>query len=135
MLSWKMETETEVVVQTKDEIIDFDFIMRDDLRDFIFKEDSNEVRYRERIWDKIREFGVEKWFIAKGFPTDESSVWKNRYTEHLTTLKDEIHHFDNGFLTFNLETNGYLLWENWLPIEIWNNKDVFVKKGTLARWF
>jgi hypothetical protein len=74
----------EIIV--KDEVIDENFILKEDLRDWVFKEDSDGNRYRERIIDVIERIGVEKWFKLKGYPTDEKSVWKNRYGGGLRTL-------------------------------------------------
>ena len=105
------------------------FIMREDLREWVFKEDEEGTRYRERIVETIEKFGVEKWFKSMAFPTKENSVWKNRYTGSLTTLKEEIHHFDNEF---SLEDRGYYLWENWLPEKIW--KDTDLHKEGLMKW-
>jgi hypothetical protein len=103
-------------------IFDFD-IMRDDLREWIFKEDEI-GRYRERIWAKIEEFGVEKWFKAKGYPTEKTSVWKNRYCGTLTTMEEE----NKGNCATNedssLENKGYILWENYLPEALWNDKEL-----------
>jgi len=103
-------------------------IMQEDLRDWIFKEDLEGNRYRERIWDKIKEFGVEKWFKAKGYPTEKDSVWKNRYCGTLTTLGRQI--IDIKWRT--IEDEGYLLWENYLPESIWNDKELSLsyKVGT-----
>ena len=98
----------------KDAVIDETFILRDDLRDWLFVEDSNGSRYRERIWDKIKEIGVENWFKKKGFPTTPESVWLNRYTKDTTTLKEECKSNIKG--DEGLENQGYLLWENWLPV-------------------
>jgi len=111
--------------QLADLEIDKEFIMRDDLRDFIFQEDSEGDRYRERIWELINEIGVENWFKAKGYPTDEKSVWKNRYGGSLTTLGDEIYNEGNERRKEdNLEKQGYLLWENYLPENMWNDKNL-----------
>jgi hypothetical protein len=109
--------------------IEFDFdIMRDDLRDFIFKEDEIS-RYRERIIDKIRQFGIEKWFKAKGYPTNPESVWKNRYTGEATTLNEQCSKYEHFK---GIEEQGYYLWENYLPEAIWNDKDLMLsyKVGT-----
>jgi len=108
----------------QDVVIDNDFIMRDDLHEWIFIEDSEGNRYRERIMDKIKEFGIENWFKAKGYPLNEDSVWKNRHTASLTTLKDDIHQFDNEFRTGTFEEQAYYLWEHWLPLDIWNEKEM-----------
>jgi hypothetical protein len=98
-------------------------------KDWIFKEDENGDRYRERIMDVImKEIGVEGWFRLKGYPINPESVWKNRYTGSLITLNEDIHRFDNEFRTSNLESKGYFLWENNLPIEIWN-EDLNKKAG------
>ena len=82
-----LETPKEVV---KDQIINEDFVMNDDLRDWTFKED-NKGRYRERIIEVIEKIGVEKWFKLKKYPTNDDSVWKNRYTGTLITLGEEIY--------------------------------------------
>jgi len=96
-------------------------IMRDDLRNFIFCEDNEGNRYRERIWDKIKEFGVVKWFEAKGYPTEASSVWCNRYTGSEITLGEEVERHNSAIRKENtLEQQGYLLWENNCPKEIFD---------------
>jgi hypothetical protein len=104
-------------------IIDDKFIMRDDLRDWVFEEDED-GRFRERIIDEIERIGVLNWFKIKGYPINPESIWKNRYTGSLGTLGEEIHEYDNEFKTGNLQERGYYLWENNLPIEIWNDKDL-----------
>jgi hypothetical protein len=116
----------------KDEIIDKEFVLREDLRDWLFKEDSEGTRYRERIIDVIEEIGVENWFKLKGYPTDEKSVWKNRYTKGLTTLGQEIHEFDSEKRIGTFEEKCYYLWENWLPVDIWNDRELSksYKEGT-----
>lgn len=116
--------------------IDKEFVLKTDLtklRDLIFVEDSEGNRYRERIIEEIEKIGVENWFKARGLPTDDNSVWKNRYTGDEITLKEDIHQFDNGHLECSINTRGYYLWENWLPIEMWDNKNM--DKGNLKRWF
>jgi len=123
-LNWDIRKEYDKNIRTthkdiKGEAFDMD-IMRDDLRNFVFCEDNDGNRYRERIMDKIKEFGVVNWFKAKGFPTDESSLWYNRYTGAETTLADQV----GGLNPRNdntLEEQGYYLWENWCP------KDIFDK--------
>ena len=128
----KTELKAEAKTQTKSkgtglEIINQEFIMRDDLRDWVFKEDKNGSRYRERIFEAIQKLGVEKWYKAKGYPTSPDSVWKNRYTASLTKLSERVPNniIDQGW-------NGLTFWENWLPIETWNNKELFkeYKEGT-----
>lgn len=120
----RLKQEEEQQKFKQDVVIDNDFIMREDLHEWLFIEDSEGKRYRERIMDKIKEFGIENWFKAKGYPLNEDSIWKNRHTASLTTLKEDIHHFDNEFRTGTFETQGYFLWENWLPLEIWNEKEM-----------
>ena len=124
-------TSVETPTEVKDEIIDKTFVMKDNLRDWIFKEDSK-GRYRERIIKLLEEIGVENWFKLKGYPTNSDSVWKNRCTGSLITLEEDIHRFDNENRKGNLQEKGYYLWENNLPIEIWNDKDMNEshKKGT-----
>jgi len=118
--------------------IDDDFIFKKDLRKWLFKEDENGIRYRERIQDKIEEFGVKKWFIKMGYPTEMDSIWKNRYTGDKTTLKEDIMQYayaresnkrseDSMF-----EDRAFYLWENWLPIGLWVNDDL--KNEGLNRW-
>jgi hypothetical protein len=102
------------------------------LREWTDKEDSNEVRYRERIIKVIEEIGVENWFKLKGYPTDDKSIWKNRYTGDLTTLGEEIHEYDNEFRTGTFEERCYYLWENWLPIDTFDTKHM--NKDNLQRW-
>ena len=115
--------------QEQEYIIDDAFILREDLREFLFKEDSEGNRYRERIWEQIEKFGVANWFKAKGYPTDENSIWLNRYTKSASTLGEQI----TKHLYYTLEkTGGYLLWENWLPKEKWNDSELHLdyKEGT-----
>lgn len=102
-------------------IIDFDFIMREDLHSVLFLEDENGRRYRERIIEAIEQFGPEKWFIAKGFPISDDSVWKNRYTGT-----------ESSFLEAKGKSDIYYLWENWLPKDIWTAEDSF-KLGELRK--
>jgi hypothetical protein len=104
--------------------IDIDFILRDDLREWIFKEDENGKRYRERIWDKITEFGVENWFKAKGYPTNLDSVWKNRYCGGTETAQEEMMGGCYKAEEVSIEKRGYILWENYLPIDMWNDKEL-----------
>ena len=110
--------ETPKKINVEDEIINKSFIMKDDLRDWIFKEDKKGNRYRERIWELIEKIGDEEWFKLKGYPINSDSVWKNRYTGSLSKLGEE--------------SGLYLLWENNLPIDVWNDKDLFAeyKEGT-----
>ena len=97
-------------------------IMRDDLRNYVFYENELGHRYREKIMDKIKEFGVVNWFKAKGFPTNEESVWCNRYTGTETTLGEQVRGYTNHLRNDDtLEEQGYYLWENWCP------KDIFDK--------
>jgi len=122
-LNWDIRKEYDKNIRTthkdiKGEAFDMD-IMRDDLRNFVFCEDSEGNRYRERIIDKIKEVGVVKWFEAKGFPTNDESVWFNRYTGTETTLKDQVGH-DNPRHDNTLEEQGYYLWENYCPKELFD---------------
>ena len=96
-------------------IVDTNLIMREDLRDIIFKEGKEDEvgRYRERIWDMIQKFGVENWFKAKGYPTNPDSIWKNRYVGSEIRMDIEV---SNGR---TLQEQGYLLWENYMPKELW----------------
>jgi hypothetical protein len=94
-------------------VIDKDFIMREDLRDYIFQEDEK-GRYRERIQDEIKKFGYYNWFREKGYVISPESIWKNRYSGHEIKLEQEI-----PVLT-DFEIRAYYLWENWLPKEMWN---------------
>ena len=120
-----------------DLIIDKQFVLDtdlDDLRDLRFKEDSEGKRYRERIIERIEEIGVEEWFKARGLPTDPNSVWVNRYCKGETTLGDEIYN-DGRWSGF--ENQAYYLWENYLPIEMWTDKDLhkeYKEKPSLANW-
>ena len=101
----------------------------DILRDKVFEEDE-EGRYRERIIEQIKKIGVKKWFELRGLPIDEDSVWKNRYSADEIKLKEEINK--------NIEEQGYYLWENWLPKNIWTTKDCFseyLPKNKLTGWF
>jgi len=126
-LNWDIRKEYDKNIRTTHldnrnfESREFDLdIMKEDLRDYVFLCDNDGNRYRERIMDKIKEFGVVNWFKAKGFPTDESSLWYNRYTGAETTLADQV----GGLNPRNdntLEEQGYYLWENWCP------KDIFDK--------
>lgn len=115
----------------------FDFdIMREDLRDWIFVgEDTEEGRYREKIIDKIKEFGVKKWFEARGYPTNPESIWKNRYCGTTETLKEDLTKFNKQIdVSFDelIEQKGYYTWENSLPENMWNDKEMFeeYKVGT-----
>jgi len=124
-LNWDIRKEYDKNIRTthidiKGEAFDMD-IMRDDLRNYIFCEDSDRKRYRERIWDKIKEFGVVKWFEAKGFPTNAESVWCNRYTGTETTLGEQVEGCNNAVRNENtLEEQGYYLWENYCPKELFD---------------
>lgn len=113
----------------EDCLIDSNFIMRDDLRDWNFREDDNGMRYRERIFEQIQKFGVINWFKAKGYPTNPESLWKNRYTGSIEELQEGVKQglIEQGW-------NGLTLWENWLPVELWNDKELMdeYKKGTSA---
>ena len=127
-LNWDLQKEYEKNIRTTHldnrefESREFDCdIMKDDLRDYIFLCDNGGNRYRERIIDKIKEFGLVKWFEVKGFPTDESSLWYNRYTGTETTLADEVAGYNNALRKENtLEEQGYYLWENYCPKEIYD---------------
>jgi len=100
-----------------------EFIMRDDLHEWIFVEDKEGNRLRERIISQIEKFGVEKWFKVKGYPTDRKSIWKNRHTAHLIPLEEKIFAVENKpSNSDNFEAQGYYLWENWLPLSLWNEK-------------
>ena len=106
-------------------IINEEYVLKTDLtelRDILFKEDE-EGRYRERVMDAIRAIGTTKWFKARGLPTEEDSVWKNRYCGTETTLKKEIEGWGGNF-KHSIEREGYFLWENYLPIDIWTDKDL-----------
>jgi hypothetical protein len=116
--------------------IDDDFIYREDLHEWRFKEDEF-GRYRERIWDRTKKIGTAIWFENIGFPISPDSIYKNRYTGDLITLKEEVFHcccvsekeepFDKI-----LQSHGFLTWESWLPLEKWNDKNLFLeyKEGT-----
>jgi hypothetical protein len=111
-----------------DSTIDDDFIYREDLHDWIFKEDEF-GRYRERIWDRVEKIGTAIWFQKMGYPISPDSIYKNRYTGHEVTLKEEI--FSCTCLTEKekpfeeiLQHYGFLTWEHWLPIEKWNDKQL-----------
>lgn len=126
-LNWDIQQEYDKNIRTTHldnrefESREFDIdIMKEDLRDYVFLCDNDGTRYRERIWDKIKEFGVVKWFEAKGFPTNESSLWYNRYTGSETTIADQVGG-DNPRQDNTLEEQGYFLWENYCP------KDIFDK--------
>ena len=127
-LNWDIQKEYDKNIRTTHndnrnwESREFDLdIMKDDLRDYVFLCDNDGTRYRERIWDKIKEFGVVKWFEAKGFPINDNSVWCNRYTGSETTLAEEIIGYNNAFRNEDtLEEQGYLLWENYCPKEIFD---------------
>ena len=122
-INWDIKSEYDKNIRTthidiKSGEFDMD-IMRDDLRNYIFCEDSEGNIYRGRIWDKIKEFGVVKWFEAKGLPINDNSVWFNRYTGSETLLSDEVIGYNNAFRNEDtLEEQGYLLWENYCPKEI-----------------
>jgi hypothetical protein len=125
----KVIEKDKTIEKKPDELINQEFIMRDDLRDWNFKEDKNGCRYRERIFDEIKKFGVINWFKAKGYPISIDSIWKNRYTgciEKLPVISIK------GKENLEESWNGLTLWENWLPIEIWNEKELSAsyKEGT-----
>ena len=99
------------------------------LRTLIYKEDRNEDRYRERIIKAIEKFGVKNWFKARGLPTEEDSKWINRYTKCEMMLSEELTAYARE-RTF--EESCYYLWENWLPVNMWDN-DNYTAKG-LDKW-
>lgn len=99
----------------------------DILRDLLMQEDLNGSRYRERIMDSIHEVGIENWFKLKGLPVNPESKWKNRYTAYVTTLNDEVNRYT---ISQGIEKQGFYLWENYLPIELWNDNDLFEKYKT-----
>jgi len=115
------------------EVMDKEFILRDDLRKWVFEEDK-EGRYRERIMKLIKEMGIENWFKKMGYPTNEDSVWKNRYIGSITTLGEECKgHQSNGTEgKFDFENQAYYLWENYLPENMWNDDELKeeYKEGT-----
>lgn len=96
------------------------------IREHLFVEDDNENRYREVIFCQIEAIGVENWFKARGFPINPDSVWKNRYTGDTTTLIEEVNQngVERGLDFVGIESQGLYLWENWLPIEQWTDRDM-----------
>jgi hypothetical protein len=80
-----------------------------EIRRILFKEYGEYHRYRELIFDLIEEYGLAKWFEARGLKPN--GVWKNRYTGE---------EFDFDELDFKIYT-----WENYLPVELWTDEEVF----------
>ncbi|MBE3092773.1 MAG: hypothetical protein IMZ51_03835 [Chloroflexi bacterium] len=87
LVVWTSGDEDNFLNQSREVKVDLDFIKKEDLRDWVFKEDKV-GRFRERIIDEIEKFGVEKWFKEKGFPVTPKSIWKNRYVGSEETLND-----------------------------------------------
>ena len=107
--SVKVET-----LKEDDLIITKEFVLEKDLKylkEILFKEDSNGNRYREKIIKAVEELGIENWYKVKGLPTDIGSIWKNRYTGTEESLKKI----------------DFYLWENYLPKNMWNDKEMFEK--------
>jgi len=110
----KKAKEQSVKVKTLKEgdlVITKEFMLEKDLDylySIIFKEDSEGNRYRERMIKVVGDIGVENWFKAKGMLTNIGSIWKNRYTGSEEPLKKI----------------DFYLWEHYLPIEMWNDKDM-----------
>jgi len=119
-------------------VIDKEFVLKTDLtrlRDILFEEDSNGDRYREKVMDAIWAMGAVKWFEARGLPTDDNSVWKNRYTGSETTAGSYLyeHYWGGDFRKkANFDREGYFLWENWLPVGMWIDK--WKHKEGLEKW-
>jgi hypothetical protein len=87
------------------------------IREYIFEEDE-QGRYRERIHDLIRKIGVKNWFVLKGLPIEENSIWINRYVKDSeTTLNEQVNKQNNPSWN-GIEQQGLYLWENWLPKRI-----------------
>ncbi len=110
----------EIVVKTineKEPLNRFTFtdIFREDedLQKFIWKED--EVgRYRERVIEGIKKYGVKNWFEKMGLPTNDDSIWINRHNGLTkSTLGIEVNKWG---ISKGLEEQGYYLWENWKPL-------------------
>ena len=142
LIVWTNGNEEDFLMKKKDMVIDLDFLKehKDNLKEWIFKEDIK-GRLREKIWDKIKDYGIEKWFKLMKFPIEEDSIWKNRYTGHETTLGEEIskyNHYDYVEKQHNrvgtIETKGFTLWESWLPIKVWDDEHLMdeYKVGTYA---
>lgn len=105
-------TEIKPKPKPKLERLTFIDIFRADLHDYIFEEDDF-GRYRERIIEKIKGYGVKNWFIKMGLPIEDDSVWVNRHNgKSKTTLKEEVNQYPNFA---GIEQQGYYLWENWIP--------------------
>ena len=104
-----------------------------ELRDLLFKEDETGRRYRERIFDEIEKIGLVEWFKLRGLPINDESIWKNRYTGDTETLGDYMEKSRGWAIRYNQDKLDKIevpiveiyLWENWLPIEMWNDKELF----------
>ena len=134
--------------QINDLKIDKDFVLNTDLavlRELLLKEDSEGRRYRERIFDEIDKIGNNNWFKSRGLPINDDSIWKNRYTGTEETLEgyqgSHLRVIKEGLDVEKEEERKIeiYLWENYLPKEIWTDKDMFEdyklnthrKQGTL----
>jgi hypothetical protein len=98
-----------------------------ELRKLVFQEDENGNRYRERIIAEIEKFGVGEWAFVRGFPTNQTAFYKNRYTGELFRLMDDsfyLHNQDSPCPCKSweewIEKHFYYTWENNLPEALWN---------------
>jgi len=119
-----------------DIIIDKNLVLTMDLQalqEILLKEDSEGNRYRERIFDEIDKIGLVEWFKLRGLPTNEDSMWKNRYCGDTETLGEYMKASRGWAERYNKDRLDKVevpiveiyLWENYLPIEIWNDKEMF----------
>lgn len=124
----KEEKERAEEKRLRDLTITDDFIFREDLNDWLFKEDDF-GRYRERIIDRVEKFGVMNWFKKIGYPVSPESIYKNKYVGEESTLKEQVYHMCmQSQLTQSFEIifedRGFYIWESWLPLEKWNDKEL-----------
>ena len=114
---------------TKEWVLNTDL---DEIWNLRFKENSKEQRYRELIFNEIDKIGVVEWFKARELPIESDSIYKNRYTGTIRTLAEYMGEHRSRSLKEGLmaieqerEVVEIYLWENWLPVEIWNDKEMF----------
>lgn len=122
------DADDDTIIETNksnDLIIDKNFVLNTDLekiQDTLFKEDSEGVRYRERIIEAIEQIGVEAWCKARGLPTNPDSIWKNRYTGDEITVKEYIEKYN-----YDKSKMEFYLWEHYNAKELWTDKELMNK--------